>query len=219
MSTVIKANAVHLAPQATAFNFDDLSKQAQAYLDKVRVESQKIVAEAQQQAQVIRQQAEKEGRAAGQRAIEQITAQQVSQQMASALPALKQAIAEVEQARHDWLEHWQRQAIRLASAMAARVIRRELASQPEITLQLVRETLELASGRPQVDLHLNPADHRALESQVAQLVAHFGRVSQISLVADASVSAGGFRLQSRHGVIDQQIESQLARIENELNAT
>ena len=78
MSTVIKANAAHMAPQATAFNFDDLSKQAQAYLDKVRVQAQQIITEAQKQAQTIRQQAEKEGRAAGERAIEQVLTEQTA---------------------------------------------------------------------------------------------------------------------------------------------
>jgi flagellar assembly protein FliH len=219
MSTVIKANAAHLAPQATAFNFDDLSKQAQAYLDKVHEQAQKIIVDAQQQAQVIRQQAEKQGKAAGQRSIEQITSQQVAQQMATALPALASAIAQVEQARHHWLEHWQQQAVHLAAAMAARIVRRELTARPEITIDLVRETLEMASGRPQVDLHLHPADHKTLAIQLERLAEHFGRVSQITLVADPTVSQGGCRLQSRHGVIDQQIEAQLARIENELTGT
>jgi flagellar biosynthesis/type III secretory pathway protein FliH len=38
------------------------------------------------------------------------------------------------------------------------------------------------------------------------------------LVSDATVTAGGCRVETRFGTIDQQFEAQLARVEEELNA-
>jgi flagellar assembly protein FliH len=217
MSTVIKAGTARHGSQATAFNFDDLSQQAQAYLDQVRVEAQKIVHEAQQQAKVIRQQAEIEGRADGQQAVEQLTAAHVAKQMETVLPALRQAISGLEQARQEWLATWEKQAVHVAAAMAACVIRREVSRQPEITLTLVREALQLAAGNPHVELHVHPADHEVLAGGLERLTQEFSRLSQVTLVADATLTRGGCRLQTRHGVIDQQIEAQLARIEAEIS--
>lgn len=217
VSTVIKANESYQSPKSAAFNFDDMAQQAQAYLDKIRQQAQEILNEAQREGKSIRQNAEKEGRQEGQRAIEQMTEQQVARQMETVLPALRQAVKDLEQARHGWLTHWEQRAVHVAAAMAARVVRRELKQAPEISLALVREALELSAGTPQVQIRLHPADHQTLGRQVELLVQEFGRNSQVSVVGDPQITAGGCRLDMRHGVIDQQIEAQLARIEEELN--
>ena len=87
---------------------------------------------------------------------------QLGQQLATLLPALGQAVAEIRQAKQAWLTHWEQSAVHVASAIARRLVRRELSRSPEITLTLVREALELAAGSSHVRLHFNPADHEAL---------------------------------------------------------
>ena len=132
-----------------ALNFDDLAAQAGQYLAEVKAEAAEIVAEARQQADSIRQQAAEEGRQAAVQAVEQM----VAEQMAPVLSALRQAAAELQHAKQAWLSHWESSAVHLAAAIAARVVRGELRRQPEITLTLVREALELAAGSPSVRLH------------------------------------------------------------------
>ena len=217
MSTVIKVNQTHQAPHSAAFNFEDLAQNAQSYLEKVRGQAAEIVAKANQEAQQIRQKAEKEGREVGQRAIEQTVELQVGKQMETVLPALRQAIAGVEHSRQAWLLEWEKAAVHVAAAMAARVVRRELTQAPGITLTLVREALEMAAGSPQIRISLNPADHAVLGSQIERLSEEFSRISEVTLVADPQIAPGGCLLHSRHGSIDQRIESQLARIEAELS--
>jgi len=48
------------------------------------------------------------------------------------------------------------------------------------------------------------------------LGAQLATAGTIEIVGDASVSLGGCRVHTEFGVIDQQIESQLARIDEEL---
>lgn len=216
MPVVIKAADPQRVPQASRFNFDDMAQQAQTYLGQVRTQAEQIVLQARQEAENIRKQAEHEGRVAGQRAIDQLVEHQVGKQMESLLPALKQAVAELQQARHDWLVHWQERAVHVATAIAGRIVRREIAAAPQITLTLVKEALELAAGRPEVRLQLSPTDHQALGSQVRQLIAEVSKIGSVEVVADAAVSPGGCRMETRHGSIDQRIETQLERIEAEL---
>ncbi len=104
----------------------------------------------------------------------------------------------------------------MAGAIAARVIRHELRRQPEITLTLVREALELAAGSPGVRLRLNPDDHKALGAQVRALIDAMSALGDAEVTADAEISPGGCRVETRFGTIDQQFESQLQRIEEEL---
>ena len=86
----------------------------------------------------------------------------VAEQTAPVLAGLRLAVADLQDAKQQWLSHWEAGAVRLATRIAARVIRREVRAQPEITLALVREALELAAGSPTVRVHLNPKDYKLL---------------------------------------------------------
>jgi flagellar assembly protein FliH len=217
MKTIIKANEPAHSPQAIAFNFDDMTDKAKAYLATVQVEANRIIADAKQQAQAIRQQAEKEGQAAAMKAMEKTTEQKVADQMQSLLPALKKVVADLDQAKQAWLKQWEHQAIRVSAAMAERVIRRELSKQPNITLALVREALELAGGTADVRIYLNPEDHQALGKQAQLLIRELGRAGAAELVANQDIGRGGCRVETQFGQIDQQIATQLARLEEELS--
>ena len=159
---LLRANDEIRSIRAAAFNFDDMAVKAGQYLDKIRGEAAKILASAQKEAVAIRQRAEAEGRQAGQNAVEQTVQKQLARQLATLLPALQRAVEEVQHSRHAWLRHWEKSAVHTAAAIAARLVRRERIDHPEITVRLVREALELASGSSQLRLHLNPADHAAL---------------------------------------------------------
>lgn len=216
MPSVIKATDRPRGAQAVSFNFDDLAKNADKYLDKVREEAQALLVQARADAQAIRRQAELDGRADAERSVEERLDRKLAEQLKTLTPALRGAIERIEQSRTEWLNHWERSAVRLAAAMASRVARRELTRSPEAPLALVREALELASGQGQVRVALNPADHAALGGQVAALAAEFSSLGSIEAVADAELSPGGCRVETRFGVIDQSFEAQLERLTEEL---
>jgi len=224
MSGIIKATDSNNVVQCVAFNLDDMAVRAERHvqqcLEQLRVEGNKIVAKAKQEAQAIRKQAEMEGRtageAAGQAIIEQIVERQLREQLATLLPALREVIEDIRHAKQAWLTQWEKNVVHLAIAIARHVIRRELAVQPEIPLTLVRESLELAAGSSQVRGHVNPADHRALGSQVELFIKEMATLTSAELVPDPQITPGGCRVETQFGSIDQQLEAQLARIEEEL---
>jgi flagellar assembly protein FliH len=211
MSTVIRSSDLN-AGVGVAFNFDDMAAQAKGYLDRVRAEALKIVAKAQQEAGEVRRRAELEGRQAAMQSVEQL----VQKQLATVLPALRQGVDDLHHAKQAWLTHWEAAGVHVAAAIAKRLIRGELSRQPEITLTLVREALELAAGSAQIRIHLNPQDREALGAQVEMLTREVSGLGSAEVIADAGVTSGGCRVETRFGTIDQQFEAQLARIEEEL---
>lgn len=216
MPTIIRATDRESAPHTVAFNFDDMTAQANRYLERVRGEAAQIVRRAQEQATAMRGQIRREAEAEGRQAALQAVNQMVGQQMATALPALQKAVEDIRHAKQAWLRHWEQSAVHVAAAMAQRVLRRELTRQPEVTLTLVREALELAAGSTQLRIHLHPDDHRALASQVGALAKEMASVADAELIADPEITPGGCRVETGFGVIDQTFEAQLARIEEEL---
>jgi flagellar assembly protein FliH len=216
MPTIIRASDQNRSVQQVAFNFDDMATQANRYLEKVRGQAAQILVEAQRQAEQIKKQAEAQGRAAGQRMVQQMTEKQLAQQLATLLPALGEVIREIRHAKQAWLSHWEKQAVHLAAAIAGKVVRREIARDPAIPMTLLREALELAAGSSHIRIHLDAADRQTLGPQIETLIQEMSGLGSVEIVADANVRPGGCRVETRFGVIDEQVEVQLARIEEEL---
>lgn len=216
MAGIIKSAGPLRTADGATFNFDDMATKANQYLEQVRKQAAEILAQAGKDAAALRAKAEQEGRAAGQKAVEKMVDERVAQQMTTLMPALKQAVAGIQEAKQAWLRHWERQGVGTATAIAARVIRREVRHTPEITLTLLREALELAAGSHDIQVQLHPADHAALAGQAKQLIQELGRIASAQVVASPEVTPGGCRVETRFGTIDQRFEAQLARIEQEL---
>ncbi len=212
MPTILRATDQNMATASVAFNFDDMAGQAKNYLDKVRIEAGRIVAQAQQEANAVRANAKEEGRQAALAEVDQM----IQRQLATVIPALRKAIQDIDQAKQAWLAQWEAAAIHVAAEIAKRIIRRELTQQPDIPLPLIREALQLAAGSPQVRLHLHPNDRRALGEQVQLLVLESSGLGDVQVVADATITPGGCRVETRFGTIDQTFEAQLGRVEEEL---
>lgn len=219
MPGIIKADREQLRTgvSGVSFNLDDVTDKARRCLEDVRSEAAQIVAQARSESDQIRKQAEEEGRRHGMQLAEQLLSQRIEQQLAQSIPALNKAIDAVQGARLEWLGHWEKNLLRLAQAIAAKVIRREVVQSPEITLQLVQESLDLASRSNRVKLRLNPRDRELLGEHLQQIVARMGRVAETEIIADADISVGGCKVTTEFGEIDQQFETQLRRIAEELS--
>ena len=118
MSTIIKATDRNRGIHGVAFNLDDMAERADVYLEGIREQARQILAQASKDAQAIRQQAEKEGRLAAERAMGETLDGKVAEQMKTVLPALRAAIDGIIQAQPGWLAQWENGAIRLAARMA-----------------------------------------------------------------------------------------------------
>ena len=215
MATVIKATGTH-ALEGGPFNFEDLADRGKEYLETVRKQATEILAKAEKDATAIRRQAEEHGRAAALAAAERTCDEKMGQHLATLLPAVREAVDRIHEAKAEWLLHWEKMAVHVAAAIAERVIRRELERSPEISLTLVKEALELAAGNGDFQLRMHPADVTAMGDQVQLLIAGLSSLGKAKVVADPQITRGGCRIETKFGAIDQQFETQLARIEAEL---
>jgi len=219
MAGIIKADRWQDAPtsvRSAAFSFEDMTSRANGYLAEVQRRATEIVAEAKAQAKAIEADAKRQGYNIALREANASLGETLDQQLATLVPALQQAIAEIRQAKAAWLKQWERQTVELACAIAERVIRREIREQPDITLDLLREALELATGSGQVTIQLSPQDVDTLGPRAAQIANQIQAIGTATIEAAADVSPGNCRVVTEFGVVDQSIETQLARIADEL---
>jgi flagellar assembly protein FliH len=196
-----------------AFHFDDVG---QTYLDRVRGEAGRMIAAAREEAAAIRAKATEEGRQAAIEAAQATLRTRLDQQLTTILAALRQATESIHHSRQTWQQHWEQHVVKLAGAIAARLCRRELTREPNISLAWIREVLEMAAGNAQIVLRLNPDDHAGLSTQIQAVARELAGLGEVKVVADPSITAGGCRVDTEFGSLDQQIEQQLARIQEEL---
>ncbi len=216
MATVIKSGDSSAAQETVPFNFEDLSLRARKYLEGIRGEAAKIIASAHREAAAIRKRAEEEGRAAARQEAVKIAVADLERKLVTLLPALREAVRQIDEAKQSFLSQWEKGAVRLAGAIAAKLVRRELERDPQVSWPLVREALELAAGAPHLRLRLHPLDHAALAPQAEKLLRELAPAAKAEIVSDEAVTRGGCRVETQFSVIDQQFERQLARIEEEL---
>ena len=219
MSGIIKAGqwiSSVADQQSVAFNFEDMTDKAKDYLGETRRQAAEILTKAKQQAAQIAEQARQQGQQTALREAQTALQAKLDQQIETLLPAMEEVVRGLQCSQQSWLKHWEGQTVHLAAAIAEHVIRRELQHTPEITLDLVREALELAMGGGKVRVHLNPEDHETLGDRIPAVAGRISNLAPTDIVADPDIQPGGCRVVTEFGEVDQQIETQLARIQEEL---
>lgn len=227
-SRLIKAHAARRIGSGTTWNFDDLGRECDELVAAARSQANLLLAQARADAENLRNQAYAEGHAAGERLgfeasrdqIEaraaELAADETSRRLQTALPALETLAAKLHQERDRWVTSWETSVIRLSAAIAERIVRRELSRHPELSAELIRETLQLAAGSRQIKVHLNPADLETWRHAGESLQGWVSRVGEVQWIADNDVTPGGCLVESQQGLIDARIETQLERISAEL---
>jgi flagellar assembly protein FliH len=221
MATIIRKDGTRQPPtgrpaQPVAFSFADMRGQADDYVETVRNEAAKIVQQAHRDAEKIRRDAEIAGRKAAEAAAERVLDEKVAKRMATLIPALEQIVQQINDARGELLSYWEQSALRVSTAIAERIIRRELRHDPQIALDTIADALRLSAGAADVTLRISPTDYANLGPQIERLAATLNQLSPSQIVADKAISAGGCRIDTRYGAVDHQIEAQLKRIEEDL---
>lgn len=135
----------------------------------------------------------------------------------SCLPTLQLLVGQLENVRQSLLARWEENILQIAAAIAYQTIGRDLPRFPELPLDLLRESLELAVGCSTVKIRMNPKDLETLRGQIERLLAEFSELTTTELTPDAKISPGGCVVETSLGTIDQRLESRLERIISELS--
>ncbi len=219
MAFIIKAGTLQpgaQAPRRVAFNFEDVSQQASQCVDTARAQAAAIIAKAKKEAEQIRARAVQEGRAQAAQAARQEAQRELAEKWQALKPTIDKLIRGIEQAREDWIRNWEKQLAHLAVRIAEKIIQRQLAETPQLSHDWIRQALELASGSRQLKIYVGPEDYATLNEQRAAITDLIGATAAAEIIADPAIENGGCRVVTEFGEIDSRLQTQLARIEEEL---
>jgi flagellar assembly protein FliH len=135
--------------------------------------------------------------------------EQAAVEVQPVLDRLAHTLAELSSLRSRIRRDAEKDLVKLAVAIARRVLHREVTIDPESIEGLIKVALEKLQSRDLCRVRVHP-NHGAF------IKASFDRISnskKIELIADASLRCGDVLFETEHGTLDASIESQLSEIE------
>ena len=103
-------------------------------------------------------------------------------------------------------------AVKLALAIAHKVLNRELASDPEALVGLAKVALGKLNIRELQRVRVHPADAPAIE----KLLTASSAPKRIEVIADGTLERGGALFETDRGLLDASVTTQLTEIERGL---
>jgi flagellar biosynthesis/type III secretory pathway protein FliH len=221
---IVKAQAVRDLSVRSAFNFVDLRQEADSVISQAQQSAATLLDEARREADSLfeetLQRAREQGLAQAETEIDRkaadIASQRLTDQLQTALPALKSAAEALQAERDRWLIRWEQTAIRVGVAVAEKLIKSQLSIRPELASAMIVDALRLAAGQPKLTIHLHPDDLAAWGDQGPRIVESLTACADSTLIADPQIGRGGCHIETIHGEIDARVETMLERLASEL---
>jgi flagellar biosynthesis/type III secretory pathway protein FliH len=122
------------------------------------------------------------------------------------------AILEVNKLRSSLYVQVEHEVVKLAIAVAKKIVHREIQVDRDIIQTLVRVALSHVAEKSSVTIHLNPTDYNYLLELRAELSQSEGR--DIALLSDKSIERGGCLIQTDCGDIDARVQEEFREVEH-----
>jgi type III secretion system HrpE/YscL family protein len=172
------------------------------------LDAKDILAKAQEQAAQLIEDAQREKEA--------LLAESAERGYAAGLDKWNDALAEAWKQREQFFTRNEAELVKLAVAVAEKIIGRTVQTDPSTVLQTVSEALKSVRSERRITVKVNPAEEAALREQAGALKMLCAQVGDLVIVGNPSIAMGGCIVESELGMIDAQISTQLASIEKAL---
>jgi flagellar assembly protein FliH len=104
-------------------------------------------------------------------------------------------------------------AVRLAIAIADKIMKKEVTIDGSVILHQIREALHRVWGVDMVKLRINPMDEELVREQRSALLAGSDFIRELLVEPDENIERGGCIIESSAGNVDARIFTQLKQIE------
>ncbi len=138
-------------------------------------------------------------------------------QLATAAQALAMAAEELSRLRDSQAKNSSNDMLRLVFAVAEQIIGREVSADPAIVATIIEKALQASVRSDQYRIAVNPADLETVNQQKPLFLASVSGLKNLSIETDATITAGGCRVDSELGDVDATIETQLDTIKEALS--
>ncbi len=223
MATILKGDRAGQSStnaHPIAFNVEDVQERARAYLAEIQQQAARIVEEANRRSVDITNSAHQAGLNSGRAEFdEQVErrAQQISDQRCkTAIASCEATVQRLASETSEWLANWRNLTVELAARMAEKLVRRSMQDNEEVLRVWLEEAIIAMRDARELRILVNPDDFSIAGRFLQNLTKMIPQAAQIEVIPDPEISLGGCIVRSMHGFIDQQLETQLQRLVEQL---
>lgn len=134
------------------------------------------------------------------------------QEINPALELLQNWIQIIQSEKEELIRRYEKDVVELAFQISAKVLAREIQTQPEAIIDSVRAALRKIVNADDVTLRVNPEDMKILENVQEELSRELAKGGPLHLQMDDSIDRGGCVLETENGILDGQLDNQLNRL-------
>lgn len=207
---------------------DELLAHSEEVLRVSEQKAQQIVADAQKQGEVILQESRQqgydkglavgrdEGRREGKEEGLAETKVKLEEKLQQIEMEAKEIIDQAEQTRAQLLAGAEEEVVELVMTIASKVIHSHVEVKRDTVVLLAAKALEWAISAGYYTIFVNPDDVELLREYISELRRSATGGARIHIIADSSISRGGCKVETEHGLVDMTLESQLEQIRKAL---
>ena len=177
-------------------------------LAQAEAKAASLVQEAATEAETIREEARKKGRAEG---LESGRAELEGLKEDAARRLLGAATA-IENTRPQVLQELEQELVQLAVMAASKVVAKELQTNPEVVRSVVLSALKIISQTRSVKIRISPQDLEMIETIQPRIAADYPDLAKIDLIPDKDVSPGGCLVTTESEEIDATMETRIQNL-------
>jgi len=126
--------------------------------------------------------------------------------------ALMKVTRELDVLKRRLFDEAEKEMLKLVIATAEKVIRREVATDRSVILDVLREATRALIDRENVKIRLNPQDLTFLNEVKPEFPKEIKELKNVTFHADDSIEPGGAVLETTMGEVDARLEQQLEEI-------
>lgn len=225
MAVIKRAQAENEAKSAIVLDLGDIAKQAELLRKQAQARADEIILDAEAKHEELidtgYEQGERNGYAVGYREGftkgEEEARQRTTIESRAELEKIEdswiKALDDFADKRHHLLVEGKENVLRLALAIAERVIHRQISLDDRVVLSQVEHALKLVGRPTRATVLINPADGAMVRRALPTMSARFGAIEHVVCEEDESIARGGCKVvTSEGGEIDASIETQIQRI-------
>jgi type III secretion protein L len=106
--------------------------------------------------------------------------------------------------------------VELSLVIAEKIVGTALRRDPRVVLSITAEAIESVRNQRELVLRVNPSDAQLLREERKALMDLLGRAGEIAVREDPAVARGGCVVETEHGMVDAQLETQLQMLKEAL---
>jgi len=225
MAVIKRAQANTAAQSAVVLDLGDIARNAEILRQRAQAQADKIILDAEAKREELidsgYEQGERNGYAVGYR--EGFAKGEEEGRQRSTIDAREElekieeswvtALDDFADKRHHLLVEGKENVLRLALAIAERIIHRQITVDDRVVLSQVEHALKLVGRPTRATVLINPDDGAMVRRALPTISARFGAIEHVVCEEDESITRGGCKVvTAQGGEIDASIETQIQRI-------